>query len=629
MVSTISSGVLSWPILIIGMILLGFRKPLQYAAVIVGACIAGLPYALYVRPPAFRHGNFSPFNAKLVLNMLGRPFTNGIGSHFGDMWVGIWMAFGGVVLLAIGLFLVWKLCRRVPFRQFAPALMMTSFGLLFCWQVSFVRVSVAPWYAANAMDFWIGLVALAYFVWAFRKTTHQTSPLTSIAFKVWPPLAVLVVMVLFVISNRTHSDKSFFMWTRAPASVACLQQYKIAPTYCGPLVHRFAGVPRIVEAFAKPLHTNGLSVFGSEQTWTLQGDSILPTVSYSDVPGIPETRWSEDLSTNAVPITDYRKLNLIMHSSNSVDWMVLLPSDMKEGRFYSSLDLSSSPPTMPADGRLQFLISAIHENGQEQQLFSQHLTRSEPGPHAFSIDLIQYAGQTLTLRFRSVVDGNSAGGAWAVLSHPYIEARLERPPPPEQSPTIAPSNTEVSPFRVDPAPEDFRFNINDQNLWDVTGLTQKQSGTQPAQPAAGWVIAGGRAAVTYKGALKLPMADYSHFYVRTSASVNLQPRSFAVIYALRDANGTLQRRTVIVPLLPDEGMHSYTFDLRLNGPKAGFELVEFGILPAYAFSGIGPTIHIEEIRLIRRKASPPLSGETTYAAAGSQPATLKYRVIIQ
>jgi hypothetical protein len=182
---------------------------------------------------------------------------------------------------------------------------------------------------------------------------------------------------------------------------------------------------------------------------------------------------------------------------------------------------------------------------------------------------------------------------------------------------------------VDPAPEDFRFNINDQNLWDVTGLTQKQSGTQPAQPAAGWVIAGGRAAVTYKGALKLPMADYSHFYVRTSASVNLQPRSFAVIYALRDANGTLQRRTVIVPLLPDEGMHSYTFDLRLNGPKAGFELVEFGILPAYAFSGIGPTIHIEEIRLIRRKASPPLSGETTYAAAGSQPATLKYRVIIQ
>lgn len=611
MISTFSSGVLSWPILLIGMLLLGFRKPLQYVAVIIGGCIAALPYALYLKAPASQ-GNLSPFNPKLVLNILGRPFANGIGTHYGDMWVAVWIAIGGAVLVSIGLVIVWQLRRGAPLSRFAPALMLLAFGLLFCWQISMVRVSVAPWYAANAMDFWIGMVALAYLVWAFRKTAKPSSKgaseprtprrsLTTIAATAWPPLAILVVVFLFCFSNRTYSDKSFFMPTRAPVSVACLQNYRIAPTYCGGLVHLYVGVPTVLAGMAKPLEDHHMSVFGPHQTWTLQGDSILPTVSYSDVAGVPETRWSRDLSSAGVPITDYHQLNLLMSPSNSVSWTVSLPQSLKEGHLYSAIALSSSAPHLSDADRLQFLITAITEDGQERPLFSQYLRVTDAGEHPFSLDLSEYAGKTITLRLRSAIDGNAAG-AWAVFRYPYIDARLDPLPVSEQSGTVAPSNTDQSPFCVNKTPDDFRFDINDQSLWEVGGLTR-------AQPDAGkvskWVLTGkGGSSMTYKVALNLPMNEYSHLYVRMSASVDLQPRSFAVIYTLRDPNGALERRTAVVPLLQGGEMHTHTFDLRLNGPKSGYELDEFVLLPAHAYGGTGPAIHIDDVRLIRRKAVP-------------------------
>lgn len=606
MISTFSSGVLAWPILFIGMVVLGFRRPLHYATVIAGAVLASLPYVLNLKPQAIGQGNLSPFNAKIVLNMLGRPFANGTGTHFGDLWVAIWVAFGGVVLMTVGLFVMWTLRRRAPVARFAPAILLLSFGLLFCWQVSFVRVSIAPWYGSNAMDFWIGLVALAYLIWAFRKTPVSTSgeaksdhlqrgSLTGTVATVWPVITVLAIAVLFVYSNRTYLDKSFFMWTRAPASVACLQQYKIAPTYCGPLVHRFAGVPNVMEKMAGPLEKGGLSVFDSPRTWTLQGDSILPTVRYSDLPGVPETRWSSDLSANGVPITDYRELDLLIYPSNFVNWTVTLPQSLKEARFYSGISLSSSPPTLKAADRLQAVVSVLSDQS-EQSLFSQHLTADQRDGNSFSFDLTQYAGKTITLKLAIVMEGNANGGAWAVFRHPHVKASWEGTNHRETSASVVPHNTESSPYRVDPTPDDFRFDLTRQEIWDVIGLTRNRSGTDATE----WVSTGATM-IKHNAPLNLPLADYSHFYVRMSASINLQPRSFALAYVIRDAKGTVQRHQVIVPLLADAKMHSYTFDLRLNGPRFGFDLAEIELIPSYGSTMAGVALNIADIRLIAAK----------------------------
>jgi hypothetical protein len=607
-VSALSSGLLPWAILLIGMTLLGFRRVKYYLMSLPLAGISILPYVLYLRARAFAPGNLSPFNFELLLNTIGRPFANNISKQTQSLPAAQWAGIAGILLCLTGLVIAWALWRRAVLPESGPALLFIAFGLLSCWQTSIVRTLIAPWYATNAMDFWIGLVALAYSIWSRQAgernavepsngTPIKSRLLALFGTRVWPPVTVGAVLLLLVFSNRTRSDKSFFMSTRSPVSVACLQHYRIAPTYCGCFVHTYPGIPNIVSDLAKPLEDNEMSVFRRNRISTLQGESILPTVSYTDMPGVPETRWSSGLKVEGIPVTDYRRLNLMMSPPNTVAWTVSLPRNLRTCRFNSDIALPASPLMLANGQSLRFSVFIVTPDSGELPLFTQSLAAGDADWHPVSIDLSSYAGQTLTLKLKITAAG-SPTGVWGAFRHPYIELALDGPAERALSDApIAPSNTELSPYCVRSTPDDFRFDVRALSRWDIRGLRPEPPATEEAVQA---IITEPGATMTYVGELHLPMAEFSHLLVRMSAPADMVPRSFAVNYVVAGPDKMPRSLAAVVPLLKDGQMHTYSFDLRINGPLAGSYLTGFALSPSYGNSAVGSIIEVADVRLVRR-----------------------------
>src|SRR5262249_47677502 len=114
-------------------------------------------------PAAARPAVLSLFNFSFIVNVVGRPFANRIGVETGNLPMSQAAGAVGLVLCASGLALLWRK-RSIPGigRAAAPSLMLISYGLISTWQASLFRDTIAAWYAAHAMVFWIGLLGLGY-----------------------------------------------------------------------------------------------------------------------------------------------------------------------------------------------------------------------------------------------------------------------------------------------------------------------------------------------------------------------------------------------------------------------------------------------------------------------------------
>ena len=605
-----ATGLAMWPVFLIGMILLGFRKAGHYIVWLGATCLAAAPYAVFGWLAA-RSTVLSPFNFTFLVNTIGRPFANGIGLESGRIRMGELAGAIGLMFCAAGVALLWARRRTTPgiAGSAAPSLMLIAYGLVSTWQMSVFRDTVAAWYATHSMVFWIGLLGLAYLLLQYSLSdSRELRGWTQLSgwprdAAVWSLGLCTIVGVFYLATNRSHYDKSVYLHARGPASVACLTNYRRAPTYCECYLALWtSGWPTYMESLAKPFEDHQLAVFSADRQWSLQGASVLGDVDFHRSPGAPDIWWSTDLTLNRVAVYDYRRLNLVLHTGNWVSWSVALPARLKGAEFRSAI---ATPKEVTSAGPVGCSVYVECCGEPEKLVYSGSL--GSEGPHdthgwrPFSIPLIEYAGRTIKLRLTA--ESKSADGL-AMYRYPYIDLSAEDAEAYRAGPdAVAPSNTELSPAFARPGFSDLVFDVTDPKVWRPEGLEpQKAAAAQQADasgPADAWVVTSPEPSLTYRG--RVSIQGYSHLYVKMSASPAFSPRAVRVTFAV-SGSPPPEPITATIPLLAGGGMHEYTYDLRLLDVVDDAQLVGLRVSPAYGPARDGSVVRIEGLRLIRRNS---------------------------
>jgi hypothetical protein len=598
---TWAGGPLLWPVYIIGMVLLNFRRIAHYLVLLFLGFISSWPYLdfLLLKPglgPFHENEKIvSFFNYPLIIQSIGWPFAENFSSSIANArgWVGL-------ILCLIGLGFIWLRREKINITYLAPALLLIIYSLLNIWQVSVFRNGLAPWYAAPFMLFWIGLLALAYNLWLdwynAPKRTSIFRNVTSLTIPMWCLALIGTLAYFYLTSNLTYSDKSFLLRTRSPASASCLRNYKTAPTYCERALFVWElGEYQLISQLAQALERHHLSVFAPHQRWDLQGDFILNNVRIHQVPGFPNIFWSADLLNQPVPWSDYRHLNLFLHSPNSIDWTINLPPNLKQAEFRSAIAISQSAPhDSNADGVI-FEVSALSEGKAPTTLFRQFVEPEQRDWIPFSIPLNQYAGQSVTLHLTSEMRGNNLHD-WAMFRYPYIEVILNPMDSKDviEKEAIRPSNTDLSPLMPRPTVKDFRFDLANSSLWDVNGMKPIQTGIISNDT---WIV-GEDPFLKFNQPLNICLSDYTNLYVRMSASPNIALRYIQVFLQINNNPG--YQDIPEITLLADGQMHEYTYDLKLLGLDQRSRLTGIRLDPVEKGASSGQSfIKLTDFRIIR------------------------------
>jgi hypothetical protein len=613
-VATLSggSGLLTWPIFLIGLILLGYYKYRYYALWLGAAVVAALPYIFYMliqpKPSAAPNRLGSLLNTQYIINALGWPFADDILSNLNYNptawlmgWLGAGFCLAGIIFLAVISFnfrtlrhtsifqklkiwpprFIWHQPANTPPRitllaASAPSLMLMAFGLLSTWQISLLRREIAPWYTTPFMTFWIGMVGLAYLFWASRKRNEVINRPGYRRFLPW--LMILwsitlsgVVVYFYLTSNINYTNKVYYLYSRTPASESCLRNYRTAPTYCEGLIFQWGiGNFDVIPTMGWELERHQLSAFGPQQEWSLQGDFVLNNVKLQPSSGNPEIHWSPDLSNQKLPWADYRHLNLFLPAPDTALWTVNLPANLKQAEFHSAIALSSSAiADAQADG-VTFEVYIEGEGKAPALAFSRHLSSSNHEWQPFNIMLNAYAGQTITLHLTSN-NGSNRTGDWSMYQYPHIDVELQG-----ANKLISQPKTVTSPTLPALTSNDLLLDPTDGSQWKRSNMLPV-----PSEPGSWFVMED--PSLRYRKPLNLCLSDYSHVYIKMAASPEVRPRTLQVFYLLNEqpegAFNTAQ--SFQIPLQGDGEMHEYAFDLKLLELPYQTRLVGLRFDPVY------------------------------------------------
>jgi hypothetical protein len=323
---------------------------------------------------------------------------------------------------------------------------------------------------------------------------------------------------------------------------------------------------------ARPLEENHLSVFAPRQEWSLQGDSILGNVDYYQAAGADDIYWAPGIQGDRAPITDYRKLDLVLAPSNSVSWTIEIPRNLEYGEFQSAIAARiapSWPETSPVSCRV-----SIHGEGEaENVVYSRTVGPKDDWWTSFRVPLDSYRGMTATIRL-SVSGAEDLPGTGALYQYPSVELFLNESPGQENSPgPMIPSNTDLSPRFAQTTHGEYRINLQDL-AWNTDG-----PGDSSGQPIGTWSMANADSILRYVGPLAVLPSEYSHLYIRVSASEDVLPRAVAVAFTIDGRSGKVDGLSVAIPLLADSAPHSYTFNLKTLGLPSSAVITGIALQP--------------------------------------------------
>ena len=298
------SGAMAWPTFFLGMALLGFRKPAQYAVLLIvgGFCVMPYLVLLLLAPVSGQEPKLlALFNFPLVVQSLGLLFAQAYSPEMA--W---WRGLAGLGLAAVGLAMA--LGRQMDLRRLAVPAMLLFYVALHFYQVSLFRNRLMPWYAYQASLFWIGLLGLAYQLLLEKRGRW------------WAGLLALSMGYFYATSNLTWQDKVASLRHQGPASAACLRHYRSAPQAdCEELLFRWKPFENFRE-MAAALERHGLALFGRRQELSLQGEMVLGRIDASGL------RWLKDGHEEAY--TDFRRLVLEVPPGGKLEWPVELPEGL-------------------------------------------------------------------------------------------------------------------------------------------------------------------------------------------------------------------------------------------------------------------------------------------------------------
>src|SRR5262249_24778758 len=139
---------------------------------------------------------------------------------------------------------------------------------------------------------------------------------------------------------------------------------------------------------------------------------------------------------------------------------------------------------------------------------------------------------------------------------------------------VRPSNTDLSATCPAPGPQDYHLDLADGSKWKTEGLV-------PARPAAqgvkAWVVSDANPSLEYIPLMDVDLSSYSQFFVRMAAAREIDHRAARIYYKTDAGQEFNDGMVLVIPLLADGDMHTYTYDLKLTGirrsPLAGVKVV--------------------------------------------------------
>jgi hypothetical protein len=387
-------GVMAWPVFAAALFLAGERSLFRWALLSAGAGFGLAQYVWYLVVRPFPQPMPIPGLRGLphVLDLLGRPFANSAGTDLGPSRASFVFGVAGVALTGIT---VWAARRNL--RERLPGLALLGWSVLLAAQISAVRSDIAPWYIVPMTAFWLALAGL--FAAAPRRVALA---------------GFLTLAAGFLHSNRTW--ESFYLPSRAPASAACLREWRTTAVACHDRLFQWGGT-NLSEAasLGEPLERLHLSVFSSRRTYLLQGDVAVGRV----IKDRAETAFlSRDGATPADP-NDFRRLDLVMAGGASVRWRVDLPPVLKRATFETRLRARKDDPMLARGARV-----TVEGTDASARALAASGSRAP-----LALDLGTFAGRTVVLRLAAE---EAAGSVPVVLEAPRILLELEAARPGKQ-----------------------------------------------------------------------------------------------------------------------------------------------------------------------------------------------------
>jgi hypothetical protein len=571
---TWGAGIVVWPLYLIGLILLNYRKIAYYITWLGSAGIAAFPYLYYTFIDSGSSGGIiSLFNFKAALKLLGAALAqNGFKEQEGYLLGAVGVA--GICIFIILMYLWLKRFHTTLLNQSTPPILLIFWGILGAWLISFARSDMAPWYASISINFWIGLSGLIFIlIFDYLDLSNDKSlhRLKSIFF-ILPVSALIIISAIYLSYNVFSLQYPFYLPSRAPSSAACLRNYQTAPTYCERLLFQWGSRDvNLIQLLAEPLAKRRLSVFAPHQIWTLQGDYVLNDVQiYS--PSFSQVSWWTDLDGERSQWYDYRHLDLLLPSPATISWPIDLTKNINHAELKTAIGINTHYAESKNGENVTFKIIIKPESQKEKILYEKNISSDVHGWQDIQIKLNDYIGKKITIQL-STEGGENEMGAWAMYKFPIIDIREN------QQPLLFDENNQYQPQNTDLFKEfpttsinDLVFDGLDKNMWEGVNIHQSSNDPNTWLPENDSLF-------KLRSPISLCMSNYSEIIVQIADPENTT--GYIIVY-LTSNNGL---HTINMPILRDGKMHSYSYPLRLLELDPNSSLLDISVKPISSSEG--------------------------------------------
>ncbi len=390
-------GIMAWPVFVAALAVGRVRSIAAWSVLACGAAAGLAQYAWLLRWGKLR-ASVGPVSwsskCRLVLDLLGRPFANGIAHADLNPWS---QAAGAIGLLFLGAVLI---AFRTGLRARPAPLLLAGWTLLVAVQIATFRAVVASWYASPMALFWAALLMLL----AAAPTPFRAG-------------GILVIALLTLRVQLTWEDKSFYLPSRAPVSASCLREWRTAPPECHARVFQWGeeGRGNELAVLGDTLERHRLSVFGPRRTYLLQGDVAVGRVTVDT----PDHRpfFSRDGVAPADP-NDFHRLDLVLAPGASMAWRVDLPPGTRHATFLTVARAAPGDPQLGRGARV-----SVTAEGSPPVLLDARAFLPRDTAWPLSLDLSSLAGKSLTLHLAG--EETQSGATPLIFEAPKIELRTE------------------------------------------------------------------------------------------------------------------------------------------------------------------------------------------------------------
>lgn len=546
----------------------------DYGILVLGVVLSFFPYFgfLPVSHATVASGQtkiWAP-NITLILNNLGRTFSNELATRFDSLPLALSAGIAGVMACLIFWFALRK--AKISVSSMPAIIGMCAYGFSTSAFLALFRNVSMPWYIPLTAVFWNGVVALAII----------GSSVENRLCRILSAVSLVCITAFYCATNINYQGKNIFEMMRSPASESCIRHYEIAPTYMELSVCSWGLMgPDVLTTLAEPMRRHGLSAFSSKQQWTLQGDYGLPIVTITNDSGDIGVNWIRDRDPKRIGLWDAPEhLNLYLSAGSSVQWTVTVPRNAISANLNTSVSrpqlkaIESKPPVALASIALKTPSSAEHQIRKVSDEWQE-----------CKLELSKFRGKEIVLTFAAPSKSD------VVFKYPVIDVRVDKKAAPSAvGVERTPCNSDLSPLFPKRTDSDLVLDPKDKELWVSSGLKELENGWEstPAQQGS----------ITYTGSLDIPIRNYSHFAVQTSFTEDIKPpRALHVGFTLK--SGRLVRFPIV--LLSDGKMHSYSYDLKLLQLTPDDRVIGIQLYPQTLSVTPGKSmVIIDDVRLIGR-----------------------------